>query len=368
MSHCTLNIGIVGLPNVGKSTLFNALTRKSVDAANYPFCTIDPAVGVVPVPDERLWKLSTFSASAQTLPAVVEFVDIAGLVKGAAEGEGLGNAFLSNIREVDAIAHVVRIFDDSNITHVSGTVDPLADIETVHLELIFADLDTVNKRLASLERDVKRGDKDAVKENAVVARAKATLEASQLISSLELTEDEQIYLPGLHLLTAKPILFVLNKQSGGTNIDESDPEAFEKLTRAIEVMGARYVLVDANVESEVKELEGAEKQLFREELGAKDSGFDTFIQQSYDLLDLITFFTTGEKETRAWTTFVGATAPQAGASIHSDFQDTFIRADIIQWDALLAAGSRAAARDQGRIRTEGKEYVVQDGDVIEFKI
>ena len=364
----SLSIGIVGLPNVGKSTLFNALTKKQVDAANYPFCTIDPAVGVVGVPDERLWKLSEFSNSAETIPAAVEFVDIAGLVKGAAEGEGLGNAFLSNIREVDAIAQVVRIFDDQNITHVSGGIDPLGDIETINLELVFADLDTVNRRLANLEKEVKRGSKEAKKEQDVLMAIQPKLEEGVLLSSLELADEDKEVIKHLHLLTLKPMLFVLNKQSGGSNLDETDSDQFKKLTEEINRMNAGYVVVDAHVESEVKDLEGEEKRVFRTELGADESGLDTFIQCGYDLLGLITFFTTGEDETRAWTTHSGASAPEAGAAIHTDFQDKFIRADVIRWDALLEAGSKAAARDQGLIRTEGKEYVVQDGDVVEFRI
>ena len=368
MSTSTLNIGIVGLPNVGKSTLFNALTRKEVEASNYPFCTIDPAVGVVPVPDERLHKLSEFSRSAETIPAVVEFVDIAGLVKGASEGEGLGNAFLSNIREVDAIAHVVRIFDDPNITHVAGKMSPFDDMETIHLELVMADLDTVNTRLGNLEKEVKRGSKEARAEKGVLDRIQPELENGKLISSLELRSEDLAAIKHLNLLTVKPMLFVLNKQSGGTNLDESEPERFNELVETIRQMNADYVVVDANVESEVKDLDGEEKDTFRQELGADDSGLDTFIQQSYQLLGLITFFTTGEKETRAWTTRDGATAPEAGASIHSDFQDKFIKADVIRWDTLLEAGSKATAREQGLMRIEGKEYVVQDGDVIEFKI
>jgi len=364
----SVSIGIVGLPNVGKSTLFNALTKKQVDASNYPFCTIDPSVGVVEVPDNRLLQLSKLSASDKTIPAVVEFVDIAGLVKGASAGEGLGNAFLSNIREVDAIAHVVRIFDDSGITHVSGSIDPLGDIETIHLELILADLETVTKRLERLEKDVKQGDTQAQSEQCVVMRLKEALENNQLIQSIELSDDERTYIQHLHLLTQKPMLFVLNKQSGGTNIDETDVETFRELTTYISNMRADYVVVDAHIEAEVKDLEGGEKQIFKKEFGAEDSGLDSLIQHSYDLLGLITFFTTGEKESRAWTTRKGATAPEAGASIHSDFQDRFIRADVIQWDTLLASGSWSLARENGVLRTEGKEYIVQDGDVMEFRI
>jgi len=364
----SLSLGIVGLPNVGKSTLFNALTQKEVDAENYPFCTIEPSTGIVPVPDHRLWKLSDFSNSKETIPAVVECVDIAGLVKGASEGEGLGNEFLSNIREVDAIAHVVRTFDDQNITHVSGGIDPMGDIETINLELIFADLDTVNRRLEALDKEVKRGTKGAKEEYDVLVRVRTQLEDNNLVSAMELTNEEYTKIKHLHLLTAKPVMFVLNKQSGGHNLDEVDEQSYNALTEYIQSFSADYVLVDAGVEAEVKDLDGEEKTTFRQELGATGSGLDTFIQQGYKLLGLITFFTIGEKETRAWTTHTGATAPEAGASIHSDFQDKFIKADVIQWDTLLDAGSRATAKENGQIRTEGKEYTVVDGDVIEFKI
>ncbi len=364
----SLAMGIVGLPNVGKSTLFNALTRKAVSAENYPFCTIDPSVGVVPVPDDRLAKLSEFSRSAETIPAAVEFVDIAGLVKGAAAGEGLGNAFLSNIREVDAVAHITRLFDDPNITHISGRIDPLDDIETITLELILADLETVTRRQESLVKEVKSGDKEAQKEKAVLDTVQAGLEADKPVNGQGLTPEQLAAIQHLHLLSAKPVLFVLNKQIGGKNIDETDPDHFERLTEAIRAAGASFVVVDAHMESEMKDMSPEERREFREGLGAKDSGLDRFIQESYELLGLMTYFTTGEKETRAWTVRRGVTAPEAGAAIHSDFRDKFIRAEVIAWDKLLEAGSKAAAREQGLLRLEGKEYIVKDGEVIEFRI
>jgi len=363
-----LSLGIVGLPNVGKSTLFNALTKKSVPAENYPFCTIDPSVGIVPVPDERLEILNSLSQSEKKISAVVEFVDIAGLVKGASEGEGLGNKFLSNIKEVDAIAEVVRIFEDSNITHVSGNVDPISDIETINLELVLSDMQTVVKRMDSVAKDVKRGDKEAVALNALLAKLNEILEAGKFVSELVLHEEEKELARPLNLLTSKKVLYVLNKKAGGQNLDETNDGRFEALIEYLKKLGAEYVIVDAKIEDDLKEINPDEKEQFRRELGSFDDGLNNLIKQSYKTLDLITFFTTGPDETRAWTIKRGSFAPEAGTAIHTDFRDKFIRAEVVFWRDLVDGDGYAKAREKGLVRTEGKEYVVQDGDVIEFKI
>ncbi len=364
----SLSIGIVGLPNVGKSTLFNALTKKSVPAENYPFCTIDPSVGIVPVPDERLWKLAEFSKTQRTIPAVVEFVDIAGLVKGASEGEGLGNKFLSNIREVDAIVEVVRIFEDDNVIHVHNKVDPLSDIEVINLELVLVDQDTVTKRLGNLQKEVKAGKKEAIFENEILTKVDAHLKEGKMVNSMVLDEKEKLAVKMLNLLTSKPIMYALNKKGGGKNLDEMNDERYTKLLEFFKTNNNKWVVIDAGIEHELKDLEGEEKEMFRTELGGKDDGIDSLIKSGYALLNLITYFTTGEAETRAWTILRDSTAPVAGQAIHTDFKDKFIRAEIVHCTDLLSSGSYAVAREKGLVRTEGKEYIVKDGDVIEFRI
>lgn len=348
-----MKIGIVGLPNVGKSTLFKALTRNPVDISNYPFCTIEPNIGVVRVPDERLDKLAEMSKSKKVVPTVIEFVDIAGLVRGASEGEGLGNKFLANIREVDAIAQVVRVFKDPKITHVHNQIDPENDIEIINTELTLADLETVRKTEVRLEKEMRGGQKGADEQLAVAREIKKTLEKGQLARQAQVNfsdENTKIIIREMSLLTMKPFIYVYNVS-----------EVREKLTKELEEK--EYVELDVKIEEELGEMKPEEAQ----ELGMKSS-LDQLVLRAYETLGLITFLTTGEDETRAWTIKKNSTAPQAGAAIHTDFEEKFIRADIIHWEKLLEAGSWSKARDLGWLRTEGKDYVVQDGDVIEFKI
>ena len=362
-----MKLGIVGLPNVGKSTLFNSLTKAGAESANYPFCTIDPNVGVVTVPDERLNVLGEMYNTKKIVPAVIEFVDIAGLVKGASKGEGLGNQFLANIREVDAIVHVVRCFEDSNIVHVDGSINPLRDIETINLELIFSDLEILERRIAKTTK-VARNDKEAAKELELLNRMKAHLEDNRLAKSFEAESDEeQELIDSYNLLTAKPVIFAANVCEDDLADDGAQNAGVQAVREYAAQEGFEVFVVCAQIEQEIAELDDEEKKMFLEDLGLSESGLEKLIKASYSLLGLISYLTAGEPEVRAWTIKKGTKAPQAAGKIHSDFERGFIRAEIVSYDDLIACGTHAAAREKGLVRLEGKDYVVQDGDIIVFR-
>lgn len=362
-----MKLGIVGLPNVGKSTLFNSLTKAGAESANYPFCTIDPNVGIVPVPDERLKLLGDLYHSKKVTPAVIEFVDIAGLVKGASKGEGLGNQFLSNIREVDAIIHVVRCFEDDNVVHVDGSVDPLRDIETINLELIFSDIEILERRIAKTAKGA-RMDKTLAKELDLLQRVKEHLESGELAITFETEdEDEQAWFAGYNLLTAKPVIFAANVSEDDLADDGASNGQVGKVREYAAKQGSEVFVICAQIEQEIAELDEDEKAMFLEDLGLKESGLEKLIKASYKLLGLISYLTAGEDETRAWTIRVGTKAPQAAGKIHSDFERGFIKAEVVNYKDLLELGSLAAAREKGLVGMEGKDYVVQDGDVILFR-
>lgn len=362
-----MKLGIVGLPNVGKSTLFNALTKAGAESANYPFCTIDPNVGIVTVPDFRLKLLADMYQSRKVTPAVIEFVDIAGLVKGASKGEGLGNQFLSHIREVDAIVHVVRCFEDSNIVHVDGSINPLRDIETINLELLFADLDVLERRISKTVRGA-RNDKALAKELEILEQLKKHLEDGNSTKTFHLEDDEAMeFVESLNLLTAKPVIYAANVTEDELADDAASNPYVASVRSFAAEEGSKVFVVCAQIEQEIAELEDDEKMEFLEDLGLKESGLEKLIQESYSLLGLISYLTAGESETRAWTIQKGTKAPQAAGKIHSDFERGFIRAEVVNYQDLLDAGTYAAAREKGLIGLEGKDYVVKDGDVILFR-
>ena len=362
-----MKLGIVGLPNVGKSTLFNSLTKAGAESANYPFCTIDPNVGIVPVPDERLKLLGDMYKSKKVTPAVIEFVDIAGLVKGASKGEGLGNQFLSNIREVDAIVHVVRCFEDANVIHVDGSVNPLRDIETINLELIFSDLEILERRISKVTKAA-RMDKTLAKEEALLLRLRDHLESGKMAKTMETDdEDELELLSTYNLLTYKPVIYAANVAEDDLADDGASNEMVEKVRNLAAEENNQIFVICAQIEQEIAELEDDEKAMFLEDLGLSESGLDKLIKASYTTLGLMSYLTAGEDETRAWTIKIGTKAPQAAGKIHSDFERGFIKAEVVNYKDLLEQGSLAAAREKGLVGMEGKEYVVQDGDVILFR-
>ncbi len=357
-------MGIVGLPNVGKSTLFNALTRTAAaQAANFPFCTIEPNVGEVAVPDPRLDRLAAIAGSKQIIPTRITFVDIAGLVRGASKGEGLGNQFLANIRETDAIAHVLRCFEDGDITHVEGRIDPIADAETIETELMIADMESIERRLANIARKIKGGDKDAVTQERLLRQAQAALNEGRPARSVAVAEDDRKAWDMLQLLTAKPVLFVCNVEEAMAATGNSQSARVADMARAA---GAAHVVISARIEEELAQMPAEDAQMFLEEMGLHEAGLDRLIRAAYDLLGLQTYFTVGPKEARAWTIGKGTSAPQAAGVIHGDFERGFIRAETIAYDDYVAGNGEAGAREAGKFRVEGKSYVVQDGDVLHF--
>lgn len=363
-----MKLGIVGLPNVGKSTLFNSLTKAGAESANYPFCTIDPNVGVVTVPDERLHVLGQMYHTKKIIPAAIEFVDIAGLVKGASKGEGLGNQFLANIREVDAIVHVVRCFEDSNIVHVDGSIDPLRDIETINLELIFSDLEILERRIARTTKSA-RNDKSAAKELALLLKIKEHLEEGKPAKTFAdaADEEEQEWLTGYNLLTYKPVIYAANVAEDDLADDGASNAGVQKVRDHAREELSEVFVVCAQIEQEIAELEDDEKKMFLEDLGLSESGLEKLIKASYRLLGLISYLTAGEPEVRAWTITEGTKAPQAAGKIHSDFERGFIRAEVVSYDDLMECGSHSAAKEKGLVRLEGKDYVVKDGDIMLFR-
>ena len=363
-----MKLGIVGIPNVGKSTLFNSLTKAGAESANYPFCTIDPNVGVVTVPDERLNVLGEMYHTKKIIPAAIEFVDIAGLVKGASKGEGLGNQFLANIREVDAIVHVVRCFENSNIVHVDGSINPLRDIETINLELIFSDLEILERRISKVSK-VARNDKSAAKELGLLNKVKAHLEDGKLAKTFEEVDDEeeQAWLESYNLLTYKPVIYAANVSEDDLADDAANNEGVQAVREYAKGEQSEVFVVCAEIEAEISELDDDEKKMFLEDLGLKESGLEKLIKASYKLLGLISYLTAGEPEVRAWTITEGTKAPQAAGKIHSDFERGFIRAEVVSYDDLIACGSHTAAKEKGLIRLEGKDYVVKDGDIMLFR-